>query len=204
LEAQGRVFDPKVKGSYEHTLVEALCSVGRALGVAPDQLDEIEEMKRQIDPKVIGMKRTPDGGFKRKYADRRIGPRHTTMLAVFADTGCLKRWFEGPSVLWSLACMPIRKGKKPGAAHVALARSALIARIGQYVAPVRRTSHARLRHEGDDRHLLLPTGDGEGTLRIPAHEGKTLHEIHVRIDRETVRMLKYYIAHFLPIARKLA
>ncbi|MBU2288985.1 MAG: tyrosine-type recombinase/integrase, partial [Gammaproteobacteria bacterium] len=203
-EAEGRVFDPKVKGRYEHSLVEALHSVGRALDLPSDQLVLIEDLKRQIDPAVIGMKRTADGGFKRVYADRRIGARHANMLSAFADTSCLKRWFESPSVLWERACAPIRRGRKPQATHVALARSALVARMGQYVAPVRRSNHARYRHAGDDRHLLLPEGDGEGTLRIPADEGKTLRSIHVRIDRETVRMLKYYIKHFLPIAQKNA
>ena len=203
-EAQGRVFDPTVKGRYEHTLVEALCSVGRALAIPADRLEEIEELKRQLDPNVVGMKRTADGGYKRVYAERRIGIRHATMLAKFADTTRLKRWFEGPSVLWTLACAPVRRGRKPQATHVALARSALIARIAQYVAPIRRANHARLRHEGEDRHLMLPEGEGEGTLRIPANEGKTLKEIHVRIDSETVRMLKYYIKHFLPVARKRA
>ena len=203
-EAQGLVFDPKVKGRYEHTLVEALCSVGRALAIAPDRLEEVEELKRQIDPSVIGLKRAADGSIKRVYAERRIGIRHATMLAKFADTTRLKRWFEGPSVLWALACAPIRRGSKPQASHVALARNALIARLGQYVAPVRRTNHARYRHEGDDRHLILPEGEGEGTLIIPAHEGKTLRSIHVRIDPETVRMLKFYIKHFLPIAKRQA
>ena len=204
VEAQGGVFDPKVKGRYEHTLVEALCSVGRGLAIAPDRMEQVEELKRQLDPNVVGMKRLTGGGFKRVYAERRIGIRHATMLAKFADTTRLKRWFEAPSVLWTLACAPIRRGRKPRATHVALARSALVARLGQYVAPVRRTNHARFRHQGDDRHLLLPEGEGEGTLRIPAQEGKTLREIHVRIDRETVRMLRYYIAHFLPVARKQA
>ncbi|MCZ4262868.1 tyrosine-type recombinase/integrase [Limimaricola sp. G21655-S1] len=203
-EAKGLVFDPKVKGRYEHTLVEALCSVGRALAVAPARLEEVEELKRQLDPGVIGMKRSADGSFKRVYAERRIGTRHANMLAQFADTTRLKRWFEGPSVLWTLACAPITRGRKPQASHVALARSALMARIGQYVAPVRRTNHARYRYEGDDRHIILPEGDGEGTLIIPAHEGKTGKEIHVRIDRETVRMLKYYIKHFLPVAQRQA
>jgi hypothetical protein len=172
------------------------------LSIDPQRLEAVEELKRQLDPHVIGMKRTADGGFKRVYAERRIGDRHATMLAAFGDLSRLKRWFEAPSVLWSLACKPIERGRTPQAVHVALARSALIARIGQYVAPLRRTNQARLRHEGDDRHIILPEGDGEGTLRIPASEGKTLRWIHVRIDRETVRMLKYYIKHFLPIARK--
>ena len=204
LEAEGGVFDPRAKGRYEHTLVEALCSVGRALEVAPGRLEVVEELTRQLDPNVVGMKRAPDGSFKRVYAERRIGPRHANMLAKFADPSRLKRWFEAPSILWALACEPIQKGRKPRIDHVALARSALIARIGQYVAPVRRTNHARLRHDGDDRHLILPEGDGEGTFIIPPVEGKTFREIHVRIDRETVRMLKYYIKHFLPVARRHA
>jgi hypothetical protein len=204
VEAEGLVFDPKVRGRYEHTLVEALCSVGRALVVAPDRLNELEELKRQLDPAVVGMKRAADGSFKRVYAERRIGTRHATMLAKFADESRFKRWFEGPSKLWDLACDPIKRGRKPQATHVALARSALIARMAQYVAPVRRANHARYRHEGDDRHLILPEGEGEGTLIIPADEGKTLRSIHVQIDRETVRMLKYYIRHFLPVARKRA
>jgi integrase len=203
-EIQGAVYDPKVKGRYEHTLVEALCSVGRALAVAPDRLEMVEEMKRQLDPSVIGMKRASDGSFRRVYAERRIGTRPAAMLAKFSDASRLKRWFEAPSVLWSLACDPIRRGSKPRATDVALARSALLARVGQYVAPIRRTNHARIRYQGDDRHLILPEGDGDGTLIIPAHEGKTLKEIHVRIDQETVRMLKYYIKHFLPVARKRA
>lgn len=204
VEDDGHAFDPKEKSRYEHTLVEALCSVGRVLAVSTDRLEEVEEMKRQLDPSVVGMKRTPDGGVKRVYAERRIGKRHATMLAKFADTTRLKRWFEGPSVLWTLACAPLRRGRKPQATHVALARSALIARMGQYVAPVRRSNHARYRYDGDDRHLILPEGEGEGTLIIPPNEGKTLREVHVRIDRETVRMLKYYIKHFLPVAQKKA
>lgn len=204
MEAAGQIYDPTAKGSYEHTLVEALCSVGRLLEIAPERLEVVEELKRQLDPSVVGMKRTPDGGFKRVYAERRIGPRHAQMLAKFADTSRLKRWFEAPSVLWALACTPIWRGHKPRIDQVALARSALIARIGQYVAPVRRANHARLRHAGDDRHLILPEGDGEGTFIIPPVEGKTLREVHVRIDAETVRMLKYYIRHFLPVAQKHA
>ncbi|WP_157968834.1 tyrosine-type recombinase/integrase [Tropicimonas sp. IMCC34011] len=204
LEAQARIFDPKVKGRYEHSLVEALCSVGRALAVDPDRVEEVDELKRQLDPNVVGMKRAPDGSFKRVYAERRIGLRHATMLAAFADTSQLKRWFEAPSALWALATAPIRQGRKPQLLQATLARSALVARVGQYVAPIRRTNLARLRYRGDDRHLMLPESDGEGTLRIPADEGKTLKEIHVRIDRETVRMLKYYIQHFLPVAQKHA
>ena len=204
LEAAGGVFDPKVKGSYEHTLVEALYAVGCALSVPDELLEQVKEFKLQIDPNVIQTKRNQDGSLTRVYAERRIGVRHANMLAKFGDLTRLKRWFEAPSTMWRLACRPIQAGKKPQLTHVAMARSALIARIGQYVAPIRRTNHARLRHTGDDRHIMLPEGDGEGTLIIPPQEGKVLREVHVRIDRETVRMLKYYIKHFLPVAQKHA
>lgn len=204
LEAASQAFDPKVKGRYEHTMVEALCSVARALEIAPEALEVIEELRRQLDPMVVGMQRAPDGSVKRVYAERRIGARHVTMLAAFAEESALRRYFEGPSVLWALACEPIRRGRTPRIDHVALARSALLARLAQYVAPIRRTNHARLRHEGDDRHIKLPAGDGEGTLIIPPVEGKTLREVHVRIDPVTVRMIRYYITHFLPVAQKAA
>jgi hypothetical protein len=204
LEAEGGVFDPKKKGRYEHSLVEALCSVGRALSVDPDRLAEVDDLKLQIDPNVVGMKRGKDGGFERVYAERRIGDRHATMLAAFGDLAQLKRWFEAPSVLWSLACRPIEAGRKPQATHLALARSALLARIGQYLAPIRRTNFARLRYRGEDPHIFLPEGRGEGKLVIPPNEGKTLREVHVRIDAETARMLRYYIRHFLPVAQARA
>jgi hypothetical protein len=204
LEVQGRVFDPKEKGRYEHSIVESLHSVGTALEIPSERLKVVEDLKRQIDPAVISMKRCVDGTFKRTYAKRRIGKRHAIMLAAFNDTSCLKRWLETPTVLWAVACKPIWSGRKPQMSHVALARSALIARIAQFVAPIRRTNHARLRHEGPDRHIVLSEGNGEGTLIIPPEEGKTLREVHVRIDTETVRMLKYYIKHFLPVAQKHA
>ena len=204
LEAEGGVFDPKKKGRYEHSLVEALCSVGRALSVDADRLSEVEDLKLQIDPNVVGMKRGKEGGFERVYAERRIGERHATMLAAFGNLSQLKRWFEAPSVLWRLACRPIEAGQKPHATHVALARCALVARIGQYVAPIRRTNFARLRYRGGDPHIFLPEGNGEGRLVIPPSEGKTLREVHVRIDAETVRMLRYYIRHFLPVAQARA
>ena len=204
LEAAGRVFDPKKKGRYEHSLVEALCSVGRVLSVDAERLAVIEDLKVQVDPNVVGMKRGPDGGFERVYAERRIGDRHATMLAAFGDLSRLRRWFEAPSVLWGLACRPIEAGRAPQATHVALARSALVARIGQYVAPIRRTNFARLRYRGEDPHIFLPEGHGEGKLVIPPNEGKTLREIHVCIDAETVRMLRYYIRHFLPVAQARA
>ena len=72
----------------------------------------------------------------------------------------------------------------------ALARSALIAQIGQRVAPLRRINHARLRDQGPDAHLQPPVGLGHGWLVIPPAETKTNSEIRVRIDPETVRMIK--------------
>lgn len=172
LEVIGEIFNPRQKGSYEHSLVEALCSVGRALDVDTGKIAIAEGIKRNIDPQVVDMRRGTDGKMKRVYADRKIGERHRRLLAAFAVESQLRRWFECPSTLWAQACKPIGLGRKPTASHVALARSALIARIAQYVAPLRRTNFARLRYSGVDAHLLLPLGSAAGTLRIPKIEGR--------------------------------
>lgn len=199
-EARGEPFDPAQKGRYEHTLVEALCSVGRAVGVADERLARLAAIKRAIDPLIVGWRRNARGDLRAVYADRAIGPRHAGMLAQFNDTAALRRWFEAPGTLWRLACRPGRVD----ASRVALARSALLSQIGQRVAPLRRTSYARLRWPGEDRHLHLPAGDGHGWLVIPAHETKTYQQIKVRIDPETVALIKEYIARFLPVAQRAA
>ncbi|WP_424934763.1 hypothetical protein [Amaricoccus macauensis] len=203
-EAQGLAFDPREKARYEHSLVEALCAVGRATGIDPDILEPVERIKQNIDPHIVGWARNPDGGRKAVYADRQIGKRHATMLRQFNETSALRRWFEAPDTLWHEATRPIRTGGTIRISHAALARSALVARIGQCVAPLRRSNYARLRYRGDDPHLQLPVGNGPGWLIIPPIETKTLKQIKVRIDPETVRMIKLYIEKFLPVAQKHA
>jgi integrase len=126
------------------------------------------------------------------------------MLAQFNELSALRRWFEAPGLLWSTASRPLAQGGTIQPWHAALARSALIAQIGQRVAPLRRINLVRLRYRGDDRHLHLPAGDGHGWLIIPAIETKTLKQIKVRIDPETVRLIKIYIETFLPVAQKAA
>lgn len=203
-EANNEVFNPKEKGRYEHTLVETLCSVARATNIAPDELEALEEFKREIDPSVVAVKMGSDGKKKRVYAERRIGKRHATRLAAFADESQLRRYFEAPTLLWNMAKKGIRHGASPSRKHVAQARNALILRLTQYVGPLRRTSLVTLRHQGDDPHLILPVSDGEGTLAIPAIETKALKAVHIQIDKETVKMLKAYISDFLPHARRQA
>lgn len=203
-EARSQAFDPREKARYEHSLVEALCAVGRATGIDPDLLEPVEQIKRNLDPNIVGWKRNSDGGRKAVYADRQIGKRHATMLRQFNESSALRRWFEAPDTLWNEATRPIRTGATIRMTHVALARSALVARIGQCVAPLRRSNYARLRYRGDDPHLHLPINDGPGWLVIPAIETKTLKQIKVRIDPETVRMIKFYIKKFLSVAQKHA
>ena len=200
-EARGESFDPAMKGRYEHGLLEALSAVGHATGVASDRLASIETIKRNIDPAIIGWKRSAEGGMRAVYADRRIGKRHADMLRQFNEDSALRRWFEAPRVLW-LQARP--KGATATLTDAARARSALIAQIGQRVAPLRRLNYVRLRHKGPDPHIRLPVGEGHGWLVIPAIETKTMAEIRVRIDPETVRMIREYIRVFLPVARKKA
>ncbi len=199
-DARGEPSDPQVKGRYEHTLVEAFCAVGRATGVPAEILEPIETMKRNIDPAIIAWKRSTEGGMKAVYAERRIGKRHADMLRQFNQESALCRWFETPQTLWRES----RRRAKATPASAALARSALIAQIGQRVAPLRRINHARLRDRGPDAHLQLPVGLGHGWLVIPPAETKTNSEIRVRIDPETVRMIKDYQRDYRALTHKAA
>lgn len=204
MEAKGENWNAKEKGRYEHSLVETLCAIARRIDIDEMRLNALEEFKVTIDPMVVATRLQKDGTKKRVYVSRRIGKRHKAKLARFSDESQLRRYFEAPGGLWQKACKGPRNGRRPGKQHIALARNALFLRISQYVGPLRRTGLVGLRYDGDDPHLILPTGSGAGTLIIPAIETKTLSELHVQIDPETVKMIKYYIAHFLPEARRLA
>jgi len=116
----------------------------------------------------------------------------------------LRRWFEAPDTLWRRATAPLREGRAVSDDDVALARTALITQLGQCVIPGRRENFCSLRIAGDDPHLTLPAGNGEGMLQIPAAETKTGVGVVVVIDPETVVRLKLYRDRFLPVARKLA
>lgn len=204
MEATGEIWNAKEKGRYEHSLVETLCAIARHIGIEQTQLSALEEFKVSIDPMVVATKLKKDGTKTRVYTSRRIGKRHKVKLARFSEESRLRRYFEAPGELWKMACKGLQKGRRPSKQHIALARNALFLRISQYTGPLRRTSLVGLRHEGDDPHLILPAGSGTGTLMIPAIETKTLSELHIQIDPETVEMIKYYVARFLPEARRLA
>lgn len=204
LEAQGRRFDPAEKPRREHSVLEGLLSIARRRGVDESSLAELKRLADSINPKIVGTRRLADGTTKNVYAKRQIGPMHALKLAAFNDLGAMKRWFETPTTLWERAIAPLKRGEPIRQEHVALARSALVAQICQRVAPLRRENLIRLRCCGDERHLVLPLGDGEGRLHIPGVEVKNDLEITVGIDAETVSMLKFYIAHFLPVARRTA
>ena len=122
------------------------------------------------------------------------------MLRQFNDDSALSRWFQAPKLLWREAERWIKRGKaRPTIAQAALARSALIAQLSQRVTPMRRTNFARLRAFGEQAHLSLPIGSGEGRLILPAAEMKNLRSVHVTIDPETVRMVKRFIDIYRPV-----
>ncbi|SEA96301.1 hypothetical protein [Rubrimonas cliftonensis] len=152
----------------------------------------------------MGTKLAAGGVKKNVYAARQIGERHARKLKAFNDIGAMRRWFEAPDVLWRRATAPLREGRAITDDEVALARTALIAQIGQRAIPARRENLCSLRFKGDDPHLTLPAGDGEGRLQIPAGETKTGVGVIVVLDPETVARLKVYIDRILPVARKLA
>lgn len=200
LEAEGKDWDSHRKGRYEVTVIQTFVAVGRALHVAEERLDGIVAFSRKVDPAVLGQKKMPDGNVKMIYEDRRIGPKHEEMLRAFNEDSVLRRWFEAPDRLWSRAMDWRRRSNQPTLGDVALARSALIARLSQRVAPLRRTNIARLRCGGPAAHIHLPLGAGEGRLVLPAVEMKNLRRIEVRIDPETVKMLRVFIEVFRPVS----
>lgn len=193
IEAEGGTWRPEEKGRYEASLLQTLISVGRALRLDDDRLGPIVELTHQIDPAVVGTKIMPDGERKLVHADRRIGPRHEDMLRPFGDLRVLGRWLGAPGVLWAQAERKSRGREAPTLAAAALARSALVARIAQRVCPLRRTNLARLRVHGEERHIHLPVGDGAGWLDLPACEMKNHRAVRVRIDPDTVGMIRRYV-----------
>ena len=199
-KAEGRNPETALKGRYECSLVQALLGLGRALDLGDDVLRAAEAMAVKLDPSVIGLKRQPDGSVRHVYETRRIGRRHEDMLRQFADDGALIRWLKAPDTLWTMALRRLKAGEAPTARCVALARSAITLRLAQRVAPLRRENHARLRIGGTEPHIQLPVGEGEGWLRIPARELKNLKSVTVRIDPDTVRMLRLYCEELRPVA----
>ncbi|WP_417522814.1 hypothetical protein [Marinovum sp.] len=99
------------------------------------------------------------------------------MLAAFAEATRLRRWFEAPPTFWELACALIRRLSKARMLNVALAFSALIYRIGQYVAhhlarPCRELVNANTRASITPTMILIP----EAPIRIKGYAGLELTE----------------------------
>lgn len=205
IEARGEAWEAHKKGRYECSVVQALYSVGKSCELPEEVLEPVRLLTLKLDPSVVGSKLKADGTLAYIYEDRKVGRHHEGMLRQFNEDSALKRWFMAPSTLWREAEKWVRQGKKaPTMAQAALARSALIAQLSQRVTPMRRTNFARLRAFGDERHLSLPIGAGEGTLILPAAELKNLRSIHVTIDPETVKMLTRFIDVYRPVFAKTA
>lgn len=200
VEARGDNWEAFKKGRYECSLVQALYSVGQSCELPEEMLAPVRKLTLKLDPSVVGTKLKSDGSLAYVYEDRKIGKHHEDMLRQFNEDSALKRWFLAPGTLWAEAEKWVKQGKnRPTLAQASLARSALIAQLAQRVTPMRRTNFARLRAFGDDSHLSLPIGGGEGTLILPGAELKNLRSIHVTIDQDTVRMLKRFIQVYRPL-----
>ncbi len=200
VEARGERWESHKKGRYECSVVQALYSVGKSCGVSEEILEPVRVLTIKLDPSVVGSKLKADGSVGYVYEERRIGKHHENMLRQFNDDSALSRWFQAPGALWREAERWVKRGKaRPNLAQAGLARSAVIAQLEQRVTPLRRSNLARLRAFGNQSHLSLPLGEGEGTLILPAAEMKNLRSVHVTIDPETVRMLKRFIAVYHPV-----
>lgn len=200
VEARGQSWDAHIKGRYECSLIQALCSVGKSCELPEELLDVGRKLTLKLDPSVISTKPQADGTLVCIYEDRKIGRHHEDLLRQFNEDSALKRWFQAPNVLWHEAEKWARQRKnRPTLAQASLARSALLVQLAQRVTPMRRTNLARLRGFGDEGHLSLPIGTGEGTLILPGAELKNLRSIHVSIDPATVKMLKRFIEVYRPL-----
>jgi len=205
VEAKGQSWEAQKKGRYECSLVQALYSVGKSCDLPEEVLEPVRLLTLKLDPSVVGTKVKSDGTLAYVYEDRKIGKHHEDMLRQFNEDSALKRWFQAPGALWRQAEKWVKQGKnRPTIAQASLARSAIIAQVAQRVTPMRRTNLARLRAFGEDTHLSLPIGAGEGTLILPGAELKNLRSIHVTIDPDTVRMLKRFIDVYRPLFVELA
>ncbi len=200
VEARGESWELHKNGRYECSLMQALHSVGKTCELPKEVLEPVRVLTLKLDPSVVGTKLKSDGTLAYIYEDRKIGRHHETMLYQFNESSALKRWFKAPGTLWREAEKWVRQDKnRPTLAQASLARSALLAQLAHRVTPMRRTNLARLRAFGDDSHLSLPIGAGEGTLILPGAELKNLRSIHVSIDPETVRMLKRFKDAYRPL-----
>lgn len=199
-ERQGKDWETNKKGRYETTVLQTFVSVGRALGIDEAQLSAIVAFTHKIDPAIVGTKIMPDKTVKFVFAERKIGPRHADMLRAFQENSVMRRWFLAPEQLWAEAMKGKSRRGGPTETEAALARTALVLRIIQRVCPLRRENLARLRCSGAEPNIHLPVGDGEGRLFLAAREMKNLRAVEVRIDPETVRMIKEFMRTFRPVA----
>lgn len=202
LEGQGKKWEVNEKGRYECSLVQTLISVATVLEIDEGAIQTLRDLSYKLDPSIVGKKTNADGTTSYVYEDRKIGPHHAAMLRQFNQENALGRWFDAPRTLWDEAEKWVYRGMKPTLTHASLARSALIAQISQRVSPMRRTNLCRLRIGGDRPHLALPIGNGEGSLSIPAGELKNLRSVTVKIDAETVKMIKRFIDVYRPVVMK--
>ena len=158
-------FDPQAKGRREHSVLEGLVLIATRRCVAPEEIEALRALADKINPAIVSQKLSAGGAQKNVCARRQIGPRHAGKLKAFNDTAALRRWFEAPDTLWRRATAPLREGRAVSDDDVALARTALIAQLGQCVIPGRRENFCSLRIAGDDRHLMLPAGMARGGCR---------------------------------------
>ena len=200
LDEEGKDWESNKKGIYEAGLLKTFVAAGAALGVEESQLCQIRAFIHKIDPTILAKKKMPDGRIAFVYDEIKIGPRHAEMLRAFNQDSVMSRWFKAPDQLWTEAMKGKSRNNGVNGKDVALARSALILRIMQRVSPLRRKSLARLRIYGAQPHIHLPIGKGEGRLYLPAIEMKNLRALEVRIDPETVCMIREFVSTFRPVS----
>jgi len=108
-DARGEPRPAPQCNTLKHT-VSILKAIASDLGMPQSFVDAVDSYYDDVHPDVVGRVQTPEGS-KRKFRDRRIGPKHAVMLEQFATDGGdrkLLAWFELPRDLLQRVERPLR------------------------------------------------------------------------------------------------
>ncbi|UEM18455.1 tyrosine-type recombinase/integrase [Skermanella mucosa] len=162
-----------------------------------DVMDDLVQLRDDVDPRLIRRKIQRDGSIRREYAEVQIGPRHRERLAQFRADTKLLAWFEVLDELIRRSETVAASGRLPTLEDVGDMIVCVLHAITR-CCPMRRRNLTQLRILGPDRNLVLPPKHGVGYLHVDWQEVKNRRAIDVEIPEEYVRVLRRWIDVYRP------
>jgi len=203
---QATVFNKRNGTLRNHAM--RFVNVARDLGLDEAVIDALIERREKVDPKFLQVRRTKRG--EKQYIENPdlIGPRHRARLEQFKGKPVLlARWYGVMTELLRRCQAIINKGRAPTPEQVndmiacalhAITRTCLFRR--KNIANMRIASIPEL---GINQNLVVPaSGQGEGTVHIPADETKNYKALTFKLPVEIVSILRLFIDHFRPALMK--